>query len=69
MPSRQRNRLAAGDHCTDDACRRGRGAAVRQSIEDQGQEWPNTDAVGSEGWHYRLRATMAAAIEAIMVRP
>jgi hypothetical protein len=35
-------------------------------IEDGGMEWPNTDAVGHEGWHYQLRATMAAAIEALM---
>jgi hypothetical protein len=31
-------------------------------------EWPATDTVGPEGWHYQLRATMAAAIEAICVR-
>jgi hypothetical protein len=35
-------------------------------IEDAGNEWPNTDTVGPEGWHYQLRATMAAAIEAII---
>jgi hypothetical protein len=35
-------------------------------IEDGGMEGPNTDAVGREGWHYQLRATMAAAIEALM---
>jgi hypothetical protein len=35
-------------------------------IEDGGMEWPNTDTVGSEGWHYQLRATMAAAIEALI---
>jgi hypothetical protein len=35
-------------------------------IEDAGNEWPNTDTVGREGWHYQLRATMAAAIEAII---
>jgi hypothetical protein len=35
-------------------------------IEDGGMEWPATDTVGAEGWHYQLRATMAAAIEAIM---
>jgi hypothetical protein len=38
-------------------------------IEDGGMEWPNTDAVGREGWHYQLRATMAAAIEALMKAP
>ena len=35
-------------------------------IEDGGMEWPATDTVGPEGWHYQLRATMAAAIEAII---
>jgi hypothetical protein len=42
-------------------------AAVLQlanEIEDAGLEWPDTDAVGAEGWHYQLRATMAAVIEA-----
>jgi hypothetical protein len=34
--------------------------------EDEGFEWPDTDRVGREGWHYHLRATMAAAIEAII---
>jgi hypothetical protein len=35
-------------------------------IEDAGMGWPNTDAIGPDGWHYQLRATMAAAIEALM---
>jgi hypothetical protein len=35
-------------------------------IEDGGMEWPNTDTVGPEGWHYQLRATMAAAVEALI---
>jgi hypothetical protein len=35
-------------------------------IEDAGLEWPDTDRIGAEGWHYQLRATMAAAIEAII---
>ena len=35
-------------------------------IEDGGMEWPNTDAIGREGWHYQLRATMAAAVETII---
>ena len=35
-------------------------------IEDGGMEWPDTDAIGPEGWHYQLRATMAAAIETII---
>ena len=34
-------------------------------IEDGGGEWPNTDEIGPDGWHYQLRATMAAAIEAL----
>jgi hypothetical protein len=33
-------------------------------IEDAGGDWPETDAIGPDGWHYQLRATMAAAIEA-----
>ena len=35
-------------------------------IEDGGMEWPQTDTIGREGWHYQLRATMAAAIEALI---
>jgi hypothetical protein len=35
-------------------------------VEDAGNEWPNTDTVGPDGWHYQLRATMAAAIEALI---
>ena len=35
-------------------------------IEDGGMEWPATDTVGPEGWHYQLRATMAAAVEALI---
>jgi hypothetical protein len=35
-------------------------------IEDGGMEWPATDTIGAEGWHYQLRATMAAAIETII---
>jgi hypothetical protein len=38
-------------------------------IEDAGNEWPNTDTVGRDGWHYQLRATMAAAIEALIKTP
>jgi hypothetical protein len=38
-------------------------------IEDDGLEWPNTDEIGREGWHYQLRATMAAAIEALIKTP
>ena len=35
-------------------------------IEEGGMEWPGTDVVGPEGWHYQLRATMAAALEALL---
>jgi len=35
-------------------------------VEDPGLEWPDTDTIGSEGWHYQLRATMAAAIENLL---
>ena len=35
-------------------------------VEDAGMEWPNTDTVGPDGWHYQLRATIAAAIEALI---
>jgi hypothetical protein len=35
-------------------------------IEVGGMEWPATDTIGAEGWHYQLRASMAAAIEALI---
>jgi hypothetical protein len=35
-------------------------------LEDGGMEWPATDTIGAEGWHYQLRATMAAAVEALI---
>jgi hypothetical protein len=35
-------------------------------IEDAGCEWPLTDTIGPDGWHYQLRATVATAIEAII---
>jgi hypothetical protein len=35
-------------------------------IEDGGNEWPATDTIGPDGWHYQLRATMAATIEALI---
>ena len=38
-------------------------------IEDANNEWPNTDTIGPDGWHYQLRATMAAAIEALIKVP
>lgn len=34
--------------------------------EDQGDEWPDTDTIGSEGWHYQLRQTAARALEALL---
>jgi hypothetical protein len=34
--------------------------------EDAGGEWPDTEAIGRDGWHYQLRATIAAAIEALI---
>ena len=37
-------------------------------IEDAGNEWPDTDAIGPDGWHYQLRATMAAALEALITQ-
>jgi hypothetical protein len=36
---------------------------LANEIEDQGDEWPATDDIGPDGWHYQLRATMAQAIE------
>jgi hypothetical protein len=35
-------------------------------IEDANNEWPETDKIGPDGWHYQLRATMAAALETII---
>jgi hypothetical protein len=35
-------------------------------VEDAGGDWPNTDTIGADGWHYQLRATIAAAIETII---
>jgi hypothetical protein len=31
--------------------------------EDDGEEWPDTDTIGSEGWHYQLRQTLAEALD------
>ncbi|WFU57741.1 hypothetical protein QA639_09640 [Bradyrhizobium pachyrhizi] len=39
-------------------------AAVLEYVnryEDAGEEWPGTDTIGPEGWHYKLRQTMAVA--------
>jgi hypothetical protein len=38
---------------------------LANEIEDTGHGWPDTDTIGHEGWHYQLRASIAAAIEAI----
>lgn len=35
-------------------------------VEDAGDEWPNSDAIGPGGWHYQLRKTLAAAVENIL---
>ncbi|UQR65104.1 hypothetical protein LRP30_07595 [Bradyrhizobium sp. C-145] len=35
-------------------------------VEDQGEEWPDTDAIGSDGWHYQLRQTTARALEMLL---
>jgi hypothetical protein len=46
-------------------------AAVLQYVnewEDAGEEWPDTDTIGSDGWHYQLRQTIAAALEAFQGR-
>ncbi len=32
-------------------------------FEDRGEEWPGTDTIGSDGWHYQLRQTAARALE------
>lgn len=34
-------------------------------VEDQGEEWPDSDVMGREGWHYQLRQTAARALEAL----
>jgi hypothetical protein len=39
---------------------------LSNAIEDAGLEWPNTDEIGPDGWHYQLRATMAAALETLL---
>ncbi|MCP1848919.1 MULTISPECIES: hypothetical protein [unclassified Bradyrhizobium] len=39
-------------------------AAVLEYVkqyEDKGEEWPNSDCIGREGWHYQLRQIMATA--------
>jgi hypothetical protein len=34
--------------------------------EDQGEEWPDTDTTGPDGWHYQLRQTAARALETLL---
>jgi hypothetical protein len=34
--------------------------------EGSGEEWPDTDTIGSEGWHYQLRQTAAAGLVATL---
>ncbi|WLA62361.1 hypothetical protein [Bradyrhizobium diazoefficiens] len=34
--------------------------------EDQGEEWPDTDTIGPDGWHYQLRQTAARALEGLL---
>lgn len=34
--------------------------------EDQGDEWPDTDTIGADGWHYQLRQTAAKALETLL---
>jgi hypothetical protein len=34
--------------------------------EDQGEEWPDTDTIGADGWHYQLRQTAARALEMLL---
>lgn len=39
---------------------------LTNEVEDEGNEWPDTDTIGADGWHYQLRATMAAAVETLI---
>jgi hypothetical protein len=41
-------------------------AVLRFAIEAAGMEGPDTDTIGPDGCHYELRATMVAAIEALV---
>jgi hypothetical protein len=34
--------------------------------EDAGEEWPGTDTIGADGWHYQLRQTLAKALGAMI---
>jgi hypothetical protein len=35
-------------------------------IEDAGGDWPDTDTIGPDGWHYQLRQTTARALETLL---
>jgi hypothetical protein len=35
-------------------------------FEDHGEEWPDTDTIGSDGWHYQLRQSATKALETIL---
>ncbi|WP_271574908.1 hypothetical protein [Bradyrhizobium sp. CCBAU 11361] len=35
-------------------------------VEDQGVEWPDTDTIGPDGWHYQLRQTAARALQTVL---
>jgi hypothetical protein len=35
-------------------------------FEDGGEEWPHTDTIGADGWHYQLRQSAARALETIL---
>jgi len=35
-------------------------------FEDGGMEWPDTDTIGADGWHYQLRQTLAEALGAMI---
>ncbi|WP_271566712.1 hypothetical protein [Bradyrhizobium sp. CCBAU 11386] len=35
-------------------------------VEDQGEEWPDTDTIGPDGWHYQLRQTAARALQTVL---
>jgi hypothetical protein len=34
-------------------------------FEDLGDEWPSTDDIGPEGWHYQLRQSTLRALQAL----
>ena len=33
--------------------------------EYAGEEWPDTDTIGANGWHYQLRQSLAEALEKV----